>query len=93
MNNLKISTNELAKICGVSQGTVDMALNNRPGISVRTKEKIIKTAILYGYRPQKSRVKLIGIIVFNLRKYFSPSLKYNNSYAQCKDLRVFRRSG
>ncbi len=74
MNNLKISTNKLAKICGVSQGTVDRALNNRSGISVKTKEKIIKTAIQYGYRPQKSGGKLIGIIVFNLRNEFFTEL-------------------
>ena len=39
-NKRKISTNEIARICGVSQGTVDRALNNRKGISPKTKERV-----------------------------------------------------
>lgn len=73
MKNMKISTSELAKICGVSQGTVDRALNNRTGISEETKDKIIKAAKEYGYRgkPEKNN-RQIGIIVFNLNnEYFS----------------------
>lgn len=50
MNNLTITTAELAKICSVSQGTVDRALNNRSGINAETKQKIINTAKQYGYR-------------------------------------------
>lgn len=44
MKHLKITTAELAKICGVSQGTVDRTLNNRLDISAETKKKIIKTS-------------------------------------------------
>lgn len=73
MKHMKISTSELAKICGVSQGTVDRALNNRNEISEETKEKIIKTAKEYGYRGKaEQNNKQIGIIVFNLNnEYFS----------------------
>ena len=39
-----ISTTQIAQICGVSQGTVDRALNNRKGISPKTKEKILSVA-------------------------------------------------
>lgn len=38
MKHLKITTAELSKICGVSQGTVDRALNNRPDINAETKK-------------------------------------------------------
>lgn len=79
MRNLKITTSQLARICGVSQGTVDRALNNRKGISEQTKQRIINTAIGYGYRPTETigksaeeKIKQIGIIVFNLNnEYFS----------------------
>ena len=54
MKRLKIITNELAEICGVSQGTVDRALNNRDGINVNTKEHILRIAKEYGYRPYVS---------------------------------------
>lgn len=78
MNHLKITTAELSKICGVSQGTVDRALNNRSGINAETKKKIISVARQYGYRKyveSKSENKIVGqvgIIVFNLKnEYFS----------------------
>jgi len=74
MKNLKISTAIIAKICGVSQGTVDRALNNRSDIKAETKEKILKVAKNYGYRDYVSTqiTKNIGIIVFNLEnEYFS----------------------
>lgn len=78
MNHLKISSGELAKICGVSQGTIDRALNNRPDIKKETKEKILKAAKLYGYRKhidssaEKEYAGQIGIIIFNLNnEYFS----------------------
>lgn len=77
MNNLKISTSELAKICGVSQGTVDRALNNRADIKPETKEKILNTAKQYGYRKyvtsEHSEIHgQIGLIVFDLNnEYFS----------------------
>lgn len=77
MNNLKISTSELAKICGVSQGTVDRALNDRPDIKTETKEKILAAARQYGYRKlvnsKYAKVRgQIGVIVFDLNnEYFS----------------------
>ncbi|MBO5453516.1 MAG: LacI family DNA-binding transcriptional regulator [Clostridia bacterium] len=77
MKNLKITTSQIAKICNVSQGTVDRALNNRVDIKPETKQKIIDVARQYGYReyvsahPEKIKGQ-IGVIVFNLNnEYFS----------------------
>ena len=77
-----ITAVEIAKICGVSQGTVDRALNNRTGISEKTKKSILSVAEKYGYRPNihassmaGGKSKLIGIIVFDLNNsYFSDIL-------------------
>ena len=77
-----ISTNQLAKICGVSQGTVDRALNNRSGINPKTKEKILSAAKTYGYRPNiharsisGGKSMLVGVVVFDLQnEYFSDLL-------------------
>lgn len=82
MRNRSISTTQLAKICGVSQGTVDRALNNRSGINANTKEKVLRVAKLYGYRPKTQaktvsdgKSRLIGVVVFNLdNPYFSDIL-------------------
>lgn len=76
MKTLKITTAELAKICNVSQGTVDRALNNRDDIKAETKQKILEAARQYGYRKpidgNADGIKgQIGIIVFNLNnEYF-----------------------
>lgn len=74
-----VSTIQLAKICGVSQGTVDRALNNRPGINIKTKEKILQAAKEYGYRPNihasamsGKKSQTIGIVIFDVNNdYFS----------------------
>lgn len=79
MNNLRITIAELAKLCGVSPGTVDRALNDRGEIKAETKEKILRTAAQYGFRDVMgnskcgdTRLKQIGVIVFNLfNEYFS----------------------
>ena len=78
MNHLKITTAELSKICGVSQGTVDRALNNRADINSETKKRIISIAKQYGYRKyidsdvENKSVGQIGIRVFYLiNEFFS----------------------
>ncbi len=77
MKNHKITTAEIAKICGVSQGTVDRALNNRPDIKAETKSKILEVARKYGFREKVLNSAdgvqgTVGIVVFNLNnEYFS----------------------
>ena len=77
MKDLKITTSQIAKICSVSQGTVDRALNGRPDIKAETKQKILEVARQYGYReyistPSDKIVGQIGVLIFNLNnEYFS----------------------
>lgn len=47
-----ITTTQIARICGVSQGTVDRALHNRGEIKAETKEKILAVAKEYDYVPR-----------------------------------------
>lgn len=54
-----ISSLELARLCGVSQGTVDRALHGRPGISVETRDRILAHAQEHGYRPNPAARELI----------------------------------
>jgi LacI family transcriptional regulator len=35
---MRVTVKDIAKYCGVSSGTVDRALNNRPGIKAKTKK-------------------------------------------------------
>ncbi|PLS01029.1 LacI family DNA-binding transcriptional regulator [Neobacillus cucumis] len=77
---MRVTIKDLAKYCGVSPGTVDRALNNRPGIKVKTKKNILEAARLLNYRPDltarslvKGRTMTLGIVLFDL---------YNRSFAQ-----------
>ena len=75
----RITVKDLARICGVSLGTIDRALNNRPGINTETKNRILLAAEKYNYIKNAHALTLssgksrtIGIIVFNLNnEYFS----------------------
>lgn len=55
-----ISSLELARICGVSQSTVDRAIHGRSGISVATKERILAAAASHGYCPNPAAREMIS---------------------------------
>ncbi len=55
-----ISSLELARRCGVSQGTVDRALHGRPGISEQTRARVLAAAARLGYRPNPAVRELLG---------------------------------
>jgi len=57
---MKITLKEIAKLAGVSRGTVDRAINNRGQISPEIKQRIIQIAEQHGYRK--------NIIASNLAK-------------------------
>lgn len=70
---MSITTTELAKLCNVSRGTVDRALNGRSRINPQTKELILKTAKERGYVPHllasslaTGKTHTVGLIVFDL---------------------------
>ena len=71
----KITTTQLARICGVSQGTVDRALHNRVGISEETRKRILTVAREYDYRPSsqvggQENSMLIGVVLLDLYNEF-----------------------
>lgn len=78
---MRITVKELARICGVSIGTVDRALNNRGEISTRTREKILRVSRELGYRPhlvarslKTGKTMTLGIVVFDLDNRFFAQL-------------------
>lgn len=48
-SNMSITAKELALKLGISATAVSMALNNKPGVSRETREKVIRCAEEYGY--------------------------------------------
>jgi LacI family transcriptional regulator len=76
-----ITSKELARICGVSIGTVDRAMNDRPGINPETKEKILRVSREVGYRPhlvarslKTGKTMTVGIVVYDLDNRFFAQL-------------------
>lgn len=72
---------DLAKACHVSRGTVDRALNGRPGINEETRQLVLEKAEELGYKRhyiasslKRGRTKTIGIIVFDLYNQFFTDL-------------------
>ena len=74
-----VTTTQIARICGVSQGTVDRALHNRGEIKAETKARVLAVAKEYGYVPSLNKIAtcqgksmLIGVVLFDLyNEYFS----------------------
>ena len=46
---MSITAKELAQKLNLSTAAVSMALNNKPGVSTKTRKLVIKTAEQYGY--------------------------------------------
>ncbi|HEY6291730.1 MAG TPA: LacI family DNA-binding transcriptional regulator [Terriglobia bacterium] len=47
----RVGVQDIAKALGISKGTVDRALHNRPGVNRATKRKVLSAARRLGYRP------------------------------------------
>jgi LacI family transcriptional regulator len=72
---------DIARRCGVSEGTVDRALNNRPGISDKTKEAVMKVAKELDYKPNHmarclamGSTKTIGVVATSISSEFQSAL-------------------
>lgn len=77
---MRVTIKDIAAVCGVSAGTVDRALNNRTGISEKTRNKVLKAAEEMNYQPDftarslvMGRTMTLGVVLFDL---------YNRSFAQ-----------
>ena len=60
MKSKRPTMNDVAKLVGVHQTTVSLALRNHPSIPVKTREKIRKAADSLGYRPDPMLSSLIA---------------------------------
>lgn len=58
--NKKFTINDIARIAGVSKGTVSYVLNNKPGVSNEVREKILRIVEEFGYKPNKIAQALAG---------------------------------
>lgn len=94
VSNISATIKDIALACGVSEGTVDRALNGREGIKKETKEKILQMAKEMGYRPNhlasclaRGSSRTIGVVCAGLGNPFFSSfveaierMAYENGY-------------
>lgn len=78
---MQVTIRDIALYCKVSEGTVDRALNNRSGISDRTKKRVLAAAEELNYFPNHTgrslatgRTMTISIICFDLHNNFFPEI-------------------
>jgi LacI family transcriptional regulator len=63
---MSITAKELAKLLNLSEPAVSMALNNKPGVSLKTKNRVLQAAEEYGYdfsRLSRKKYKMDSIYV------------------------------
>ena len=51
LDNMGITIKKIAEITGVSRGTVDRVLNNRPGVREEVRQRVLSVAEAMGYEP------------------------------------------
>jgi LacI family transcriptional regulator len=84
MNSAKkapFDSRSLARLCGVSRGTVDRALHGRGEVNAKTRQKILDLAEKHGYRPNAlgqalvtGKTHTLGLIAFDLENSFFTEL-------------------
>lgn len=81
MANDKVTSNDVAKLAGVSQSAVSRVFTPGASASKRTVEKVRRAAVELGYRPNvlarsliTGRSRIIGLVVAYLENYFYPEV-------------------
>lgn len=75
-----IGIKEIAAAAGISIGTVDRALHNRPGVNPKTRSRILKIAEKLGYRPNLAartlklnrRLRIAAHLPRQIASFFDP---------------------
>lgn len=76
--NGPIGIKELARVLGLSTGTVSRSLNNRYGVNHETRAKVLEAARVRGYVPNASARRLKEHPVLNIGLFFAPFITANH---------------
>ena len=93
----EITIRDVAREAGVSRQTVSRAINNKPEISPKTRQRILAIARRLGYRPNSiarslktRRTSTIGLIVPDIANpFFAQVVRGASEYAYAAGLSVF----
>lgn len=73
----RLTLEDIARICGVSKGTVNRAIHNKPGINAATRERILQVIADRGFQPNyharslaTGRTETIGVLLPNVENEF-----------------------
>lgn len=74
-----VTIDDIARETGVSKSTISKVLNERQGVSQKTREKVLKTVKRLNYHPsmiarslKSKRTKAVGLILPNIINPFFP---------------------
>ncbi len=74
---MSVTIKDIAKSLGISYSTVSRALNNKPGVSKKMREKVVNEAKRMGYQPNgmarglvKKQSRTIGLIIPDIANSF-----------------------
>lgn len=96
MKKSSVTIYDIAKVLKISASTVSRALKDHPGISVKTKEEVLRVAKELGYQPNTvaaslrvSKTNVIGVIVPKIaHHFFSESISGIQEIAHTKGYNV-----
>lgn len=85
-----IKLEDVAKFAKVSTATVSLVLNNRPGVSAKTREKIIRVVSDLGYMPNRMarglamrKSKTIGLVITDIENpFFGSVTRYMDAFVK-----------
>lgn len=84
-----MTTSEIAKMLGISRGTVSRVLNNHPNVKEKTRQRVLDALAEYNYCPNEVARSLvmkqdfkIAVIVFSEPKFFWEQVQYGVFSAQ-----------
>ncbi len=88
-----VTIKDIAKMCGVGVSTVSRAINDKPGISAETKEKILKVIEESNYVPnnsarnlKRSENEIIAVLVQGINNsFFNPIISEFEKFIQEKN--------
>jgi len=73
----EVTLKDLAKMANLSANTISCALNGKPGVSQETRERVLRLADEYNYRPNMmarsmrgARTKMFGVLVGDITDVF-----------------------
>ena len=86
---MRYTMEDIARICGVSRGTVNRAIYNKPGINEETRKRILEKIAEVGYFPDriaqnlvKGKSNAIGLVLHNMTNEFN-TMMYDYVQQQC----------